>query len=295
MQSTTPTTSSLASVSAVIAGTNILAPNDFFALFDEHNSFSATRPLADALRRFTPAELATRMDPRIRQLVISYMSSRCAQVYFEEKYVPADNDGFTVREVVTFIIRYYTESFTPEQISSIRQRVNNGELDHDRFYRIARRPPRPLTFSDVNRTLEEEHVNNYLQFYNLSLDGCFSSRLIRMTDHYLPHKLVSDWAEYALATQHPDPPQVDVRASWSEPEIVAACKALGVYSYDPFHDALKLFEMQQAGTVLPELPAAPTDLQDTCLRSELLRSTRFDGFIIGKVSETCARVSIDIN
>jgi hypothetical protein len=288
MQSAAPTTS-------VVVQAKTLAPDDFFALFDKHNSFDASRPLEDALRGYTPAELTTKMDPRIRQLVISYMSSRCAQVYFEEKYVPADNDGFTVREVITFIVKYYTEPFTPEQIASIRQRVNSEELDHDLFYDIARRPPRPLTFSDVNCELKEEHVDNYLKFYNLSLDGCFSSRLIRMTDHYFQQKLVSDQAEYALATQHPDPPHVDVRASWSEPEIVAACKALGVYSYHPFHDALKLFEMQQAGTVLPELPAAPTDLRDTCPRWELLRSTRFDGFIIGEISETCARVSIDIN
>ena len=56
------------------------------------------------------------------------MSNHYGNVMFEEKYEPADSGGFTVREVLAFIHRYYHQPFMPEQMNTLCEQYANYDI-----------------------------------------------------------------------------------------------------------------------------------------------------------------------
>jgi len=244
-----------------------LAPAEFFALFHE-KFFSVSAPANTVLRPFSADVLSRRLDPRIQQLRISYISSRYAEITFEEKY--DQPQGFTVRDVVLFVREYYTSNFTPEQVAQIREHVARGAIKDNYVHLIARLPPRPFTWL-LPDEMTEEHVDNYIRHFNLPRDDALVDRMWRICRHAGEHSIKFESLTEATGYQnacffHP-------RASLSWQEVTEQCQALGL----PV-DEKQLWEHVRAGRPLADLSAISL-VRDTCQRHEIMGDMRrFEGF-----------------
>jgi len=284
---------SLAEASLLSYRLNGLPPDDFFDLFcKESKYFSMDESLDAVLQRFTAAELGTRLNARFRQLKISYRSSTCSGLFFDQTYQLADDFGFTVREVISSVHKYYSDPFTAEQVASIRERVNNGRLLPSVFHRIARRHPRPFTFYEFSGTVTVEHMKNYLKHFNLPLDGCASSMFLRVKRHMRVHGI--DYEEMQAAAQLKADCGLTLESSWSDSEVQFQCEALGLEYYDALDAARQLWALQESGTVLPELPVDYTGMQETCARMTFLDDRIFAGLECFEMLDAIVNVSADV-